>query len=62
MRRLLAFGYIAWAALFNLPIGIWAVATGHYIVGGVFLALTVYGLGHLIVRAVGLGDRFANPS
>ena len=64
VRFVLAWGFIIWAALFNLPIGLWAIATGHYDVGGIFLAFVTYGLIVLAKRTIAyqrLAKRIARP-
>ncbi len=44
-----AWGTLAWIALFNVPVGIWAVTAGAYVIGGILLGLTAYGLVRIAV-------------
>jgi hypothetical protein len=47
-----SWGTPAWIAFFNLPVGIWAVTKGSYVVGGILLGLTAHGLVRVAVGLV----------
>jgi hypothetical protein len=47
-----SWGTLVWIAFFNLPVGIWAVTRGSYVVGGILLGLTLFGLVRLAAGLV----------
>lgn len=61
MRVVLAWGYLFWIAAWTLPFGLWGLATGNYVVGGIFLGLTTYGLAYRLWKLIA-PRRFAKPS
>ena len=44
MTAFRVWGTLAWIAFFNVPLAIWAVTAGAYVVGGILLGLTLFGL------------------